>query len=175
MVSSDAELIGLNPLAEQSMNWTRENLSQDDKNYLMNLKLVRQVRDFTIAHATLDSPGGWGYITSKFHALESFGYQYTPVCFIGHTHVPAFYVKTSSVEELSGRILDVESSKKYLINVGSVGQPRDGDPRASYCIYDLGGQRIVNRRVEYDIKSAQEKIIDAGLPDKLADRLSHGQ
>ena len=89
--------------------------------------------------------------------------------------MPAFYVKTSSVEELSGRILDVESSKKYLINVGSVGQPRDGDPRASYCIYDLGGQRIVNRRVEYDIKSAQEKIIDAGLPDKLADRLSHGQ
>ena len=175
VVSSDAELIGLNPLAEQSMNRTRENLSQDDKNYLMNLKLVRQVRDFTIAHATRDSPGGWGYITSKFHALESFGYQYTPVCFIGHTHVPAFYVKTSSVEELSGRILDVESSKKYLINVGSVGQPRDGDPRASYCIYDLGGQRIVNRRVEYDIKSAQEKIIDAGLPDKLADRLSHGQ
>ena len=117
VVSSDAELIGLNPLAEQSMNWTRENLSQDDKNYLMNLKLVRQVRDFTIAHATLDSPGGWGYITSKFHALESFGYQYTPVCFIGHTHVPAFYVKTSSVEELSGRILDVESSKKYCFKI----------------------------------------------------------
>ena len=174
VVSSDTELIGLNPLAEQAMAWTRDNLDQEDKTYLMNLKLVRQVRDFTIAHATLDSPGGWGYVTSKFHALESFGYQYTPVCFIGHTHVPAFYVKTSTVEELSERVLDVENGKKYLINVGSVGQPRDGDPRASYCIYDIGGQRIVNRRVEYDIKSAQDKIISAGLPDKLAERLSCG-
>ena len=72
-------------------------------------------------------------------------------------------------------MLDIENGKKYLINVGSVGQPRDGDPRASYCIYDLGGQRILNRRVEYDIKSAQRKIIDAGLSDKLADRLSHGK
>ncbi|HIG83255.1 MAG: metallophosphoesterase family protein [Verrucomicrobiales bacterium] len=175
MVASDIELVGLNPLAEQSMTWTRENLTQEDKTYLINLKLVRQVRDFTIVHATLDSPEGWGYVTSKFHALESFGYQYTPVCFIGHTHVPAFYIKTSSVEELGGRVLDMENGKKYLINVGSVGQPRDGDPRASYCIYDLGGQRILNRRVEYDIKSAQRKIIDAGLPDKLADRLSHGK
>ena len=175
MVASDIELVGLNPLAEQSMTWTRENLTQEDKTYLINLKLVRQVRDFTIVHATLDSPEGWGYVTSKFHALESFGYQYTPVCFIGHTHVPAFYIKTSSVEELGGRVLDIENGKKYLINVGSVGQPRDGDPRASYCIYDLGGQRILNRRVEYDIKSAQLKIIDAGLPDKLADRLSHGK
>ena len=175
MVASDIELVGLNPLAEQSMTWTRENLTQKDKTYLINLKLVRQVRDFTIVHATLDSPEGWGYVTSKFHALESFGYQYTPVCFIGHTHVPAFYIKTSSVEELGGRVLDIENGKKYLINVGSVGQPRDGDPRASYCIYDLGGQRILNRRVEYDIKSAQRKIIDAGLPDKLADRLSHGK
>lgn len=175
MVASDIELVGLNPLAEQSMTWTRENLTQEDKTYLINLKLVRQVRDFTIVHATLDSPEGWGYVTSKFHALESFGYQYTPVCFIGHTHVPAFYIKTSSVEELGGRVLDIENGKKYLINVGSVGQPRDGDPRASYCIYDLGGQRILNRRVEYDIKSAQRKIIDAGLPDKLADRLSHGK
>ena len=175
MVASDIELVGLNPLAEQSMTWTRENLTQEDKTYLINLKLVRQVRDFTIVPATLDSPGGWGYVTSKFHALESFGYQYTPVCFIGHTHVPAFYIKTSSVEELGGRVLDIENGKKYLINVGSVGQPRDGDPRASYCIYDLGGQRILNRRVEYDIKSAQRKIIDAGLPGKLADRLSHGK
>ena len=171
----DTELVGLNPLAQSSMQWTRDNLDSDQKNYLKGLKLVRNVRDFTIVHATLDSPSSWGYVTSKFDALESLGYQYTPVCFFGHTHVPAFYVKDLRIEEHLGRSIEIEIGKKYQINVGSVGQPRDGDPRSSYCIYDIGARRVVNRRVDYDIKTAQEKILKVGLPDQLAHRLMEGK
>ena len=79
VASSDSELVGLNPLAQHSMQWTRDNLDSEDKLYLRELKLLRQVRDFTIVHATLDSPASWGYVTTKFDALESLGYQYTPV------------------------------------------------------------------------------------------------
>lgn len=173
--SLESDLVGLNPLAEQSMRWTRENLTEDDKDYLRNLKMVRQVRDYTIVHATLDTPSGWGYVTNKFDAMASFSYQYTPVCFFGHTHTPVAYVKGASVEVDRRPVVEIEPGKKFFINVGSVGQPRDGDPRSSYCIYDLGGQRVVNRRLEYDRATAQQKIVDAGLPQMLADRLDLGK
>ena len=173
--SLDTELVGLNPLAQKSMQWTRDNLDLNQKKYLKELKLARHVGDFTIVHATLDSPASWGYVTSKFDALESLGYQYTPVCFFGHTHVPAFYFKDLRMEEHQGKSIKIETGKKYQINVGSVGQPRDGDFRSSYCIYDVDERLIINRRVGYDIKAAQEKILKAGLPEQLAHRLSEGK
>ena len=173
--SLDTELVGLNPLAQKSMQWTRDNLDLNQKKYLKELKLARHVGDFTIVHATLDSPASWGYVTSKFDALESLGYQYTPVCFFGHTHVPAFYFKDLRMEEHQGKSIKIETGKKYQINVGSVGQPRDGDFRSSYCIYDVDECLIINRRVGYDIKTAQEKILKAGLPEQLAHRLAEGK
>ena len=173
--SVDTDLIGLNPLAEKAMQRTREQLSDDDREYLSELKLVRQVRDFTIVHATLDTPSAWGYVTNKFDAMGSFSYQYTPLCFFGHTHTPVFYSKSLSVEVEDRQKVEIEQGKRYFTNVGSVGQPRDGDPRASYCIYDMGGQRMINRRVEYDLKAAQKKIRDAGLPGMLAERLELGK
>ena len=173
--SLDTELVGLNPLAQKSMQWTRDNLDLNQKKYLKELKLARHVGDFTIVHATLDSPASWGYVTSKFDALESLGYQYTPVCFFGHTHVPAFYFKDLRMEEHQGKSIKIETGKKYQINVGSVGQPRDGDFRSSYCIYDVDERLIINRRVGYDIKTAQEKILKAGLPEQLAHRLAEGK
>ena len=173
--SLDTELVGLNPLAQKSMQWTRDNLDLNQKKYLKELKLARHVGDFTIVHATLDSPASWGYVTSKFDALESLGYQYTPVCFFGHTHVPAFYFKDLRMEEHQGKSIKIETGKKYQINVGSVGQPRDGDFRSSSCIYDVDERLIINRRVGYDIKTAQEKILKAGLPEQLAHRLAEGK
>ncbi len=173
--SADTELIGLNPLAEQAMTWTRAHLDAEDKQWLRDLRMVRQVRDFTIVHATLDTPSSWGYITNKFDAMASFSYQYTPVCFFGHTHAPKFYVKSSSVNVHPGLSVDLESGKKYFINVGSVGQPRDGDPRPSYAVYDVSAQRVAIRRIEYDMATAQRKILDAGLPPMLAERLSLGK
>ncbi len=173
--SSDAELNGLNPLARHALEWTRDMLSPEDREWLLNNKLVRQVRDFTIVHATLDTPGAWGYVTNKFDAMASFSYQFTPVCFYGHTHTPKFYVKGDMVDAVDGNELDIEMGKKYFINVGSVGQPRDGDWRSSYAIYDIDKQKVTIHRLEYDLPKAQTKIVQAGLPEMLANRLALGK
>jgi len=166
---------GFNPLAEEAMTWTREQLNTADKEWLRSLRLQRQVRDFTIVHATLDTPHKWGYVFNQLDAAASFSYQHTAVCFIGHTHSPKAYIRDGSVRTLALDVLALQQGKKYLINVGSVGQPRDGDWRSSYCIYDTTTSEIHLRRLEYDIAEAQKAIIAAGLPRKLAERLSVGR
>lgn len=171
----DTSLDGLNPLARHAMEWTRDQLNDEEREFLRNLKLVRQVRDFTIVHATLDTPGSWTYVTNKFDAMASFSYQFTQLCFYGHTHTPRIYAKGDSVEPLEDTSVRLEMGRKYFINVGSTGQPRDGDWRASYAIYDVENQEVSIRRLEYDIQKAQDKIIEAGLPEMLAHRLSLGK
>jgi len=175
MASVTDSLEGFNPLAEEAINWTRAQLTDDDKKWLRELKLVRQVRDFTIVHATLDTPHKWGYVFNQLDAAASFSYQHTQLCFYGHTHAPRAYIRDSSVRTTPLDKLHIEPGKKYFINVGSVGQPRDGDWHASYCIYDPGEQTIELRRLEYDIWTAQDKIVDAKLPQRLADRLALGK
>jgi diadenosine tetraphosphatase ApaH/serine/threonine PP2A family protein phosphatase len=166
---------GFNELAEHAINWTRENLTQADKEWLRDLRLLRQVRDFTIVHATLDTPEQWGYVLNNLDAAASFTYQHTTVCFFGHTHFPIVYVRDAGVRRVRAEQLTIDSSKKYFINAGSVGQPRDGDWRAAYCIYDTEKTVVEQRRVKYDLATAQKKILKAGLPRLLADRLGIGR
>jgi predicted phosphodiesterase len=166
---------GFNPLAEEAMNWTRSQLSSEDKEWLRSLRLQRQVRDFTIVHATLDTPHKWGYVFNQLDAAASFSYQHTSLCFIGHTHSPKAYVRDGSVRSITLDVLQLQLGKKYLINVGSVGQPRDGDWRAAYCIYDTTSNEVHLRRLEYDIVGAQQAILKAELPRKLAERLAVGR
>lgn len=166
---------GFNPLAEEAMHWTREQLGREDKDWLRSLRLQRQVRDFTIVHATLDTPHKWGYVFNQLDAAASFSYQHTTVCFIGHTHTPKAYVRDGSVRTVPLDVLTIQQGKKYLVNVGSVGQPRDGDWRSAYCIYDTNTNEIHLRRLEYDIEGAQRAILDAGLPRRLAERLAVGR
>ncbi len=165
----------LNPLAEEAIDWTRKLLSPEDIAWLRGLRAHRQVLDFTIVHATLDSPLGWQYVTTELDAEASFSYQRTPLCFIGHTHVPKAYIRDGRVRIESFDVLQLKKNEKYLINVGSVGQPRDGDWRAAYCIYDTESSEIYLRRIPYDVESARQAILDAGLPAKLADRLAKGR
>lgn len=166
---------GFNPLAEEAMHWTREQLGREDKDWLRSLRLQRQVRDFTIVHATLDTPHKWGYVFNQLDAAASFSYQHTTVCFIGHTHTPKAYVRDGSVRTVPLDVLTIQQGKKYLVNVGSVGQPRDGDWRSAYCIYDTNTNEIHLRRLEYDIEGAQRAILEAGLPRRLAERLAVGR
>jgi len=166
---------GFNALAEEAIQWTREQLTRDEKEWLRELRLQRQVRDFTIVHATLDTPHKWDYVFNQLDAASSFSYQHTSLCFIGHTHSPKAYVRDGSVRSLPLDILALQQGKKYLINVGSVGQPRDGDWRSAYCIYDTGSNEVELRRVEYDIGTTQKAILAAGLPPRLAERLEHGR
>jgi predicted phosphodiesterase len=173
--ASTSLLEELNPLAQRALLWTRDQLNDDKRQWLRELRLVRQVRDFTVVHATLDSPGSWGYVTNRFDAMASFSYQFTQVCFYGHTHVPRVFEKDDTVRGARGELVELQRGVKYFVNVGSVGQPRDGDWRASYAIYDVQTQTICIRRVEYDIQTAQKKILAAGLPPLLAERLSLGK
>jgi predicted phosphodiesterase len=169
------DLAGFNPLAEEAINWTRRHLTEEDKQYLRDLRFSRQVRDFTIVHATLDTPQKWGYVFNILDASASFNYQFTALCFYGHTHAPRAYVRDTSVHSVNFDKVTIEPGKKYFLNVGSVGQPRDGDWHASYAIYHVDKQYVELRRIEYDIYTAQDKIIAAGLPQRLADRLALGK
>ena len=166
---------GFNDLAEQAISWTRDNLSETNKEWLSELRLTRQVRDFTIVHATLDTPNEWGYVFNNLDAVASFTYQHTTVCFFGHTHVAGAFVRDDGVKRVKTEQLVIEPGKKYFINTGSVGQPRDGDPRAAYCVYDTESNLVEQRRIRYDMPKTQRKIIAAGLPRLLADRLELGR
>ena len=164
-----------NEMAEAAIQWTRDHLTEADKEWLRDLKLQRQVRDFTIVHATLDTPEQWGYVFNNLDAAASFTYQHTPVCFFGHTHVPMAFIRDEGMQRRQIDKLRIEPGNKYFINVGSVGQPRDGDWRAAYCIYHIESNLVEQRRLEYDLETAQNKIIDAGLPRLLAERLALGR
>jgi diadenosine tetraphosphatase ApaH/serine/threonine PP2A family protein phosphatase len=167
---------GFNELAEAAIDWTRAHLSADDKAWLADLRLTRQVGDFTIVHATLDTPGEWGYVFNDLDAIASFTYQHTALCLFGHTHWPtAFVHDDDSVRRIPTEQIVLGQGKKYFINPGSIGQPRDRDWRAAYCVYDTDRQVVEQRRVEYDLETAQRKIRAAGLPERLADRLAYGR
>ncbi|MFM1768469.1 MAG: hypothetical protein RJA22_998 [Verrucomicrobiota bacterium] len=173
--SIEGDLEGFNPHAAEAVNWTRKQLTDDDRKWLRELKYVRLVASFTVVHATLDGPQRWGYVFDRLAAAASLTYQNTGVCFFGHTHVPLAFIRDSAVRGGTYSKFHVEPGKKYFVNVGAVGQPRDGDPRAGYVVYDMNEQTIELRRLEYDIAAAQKKIIEAGLPQRLADRLAVGK
>lgn len=166
---------GFNALAEAAINWTRAHLTNEDKEWLRALPLTQQVHDFTIVHATLDAPDQWGYVFNSLDAVASFANQQTTVCFFGHTHVAGAFVRDDGVKKVKVDRLPIEETKKYFINVGSVGQPRDGDWRAAYCIFHVEKNVVEQRRIKYDLATAQKKIIQAGLPHLLADRLELGR
>jgi diadenosine tetraphosphatase ApaH/serine/threonine PP2A family protein phosphatase len=173
--SMEADLDGFNPHAAEAVEWTREHLSEEDRKWLRDLKYMRLVTSFTIVHATLDSPERWGYVFDKLAAASSFAYQNTPICFFGHTHVPVAFVRDSVVRGGTYSKFKIEPGKKYFINVGSVGQSRDGVPKATYVVYDTIEQSIELRRLDYDMGTTQKKILDAGLPPRLAERLALGR
>ncbi len=174
-VANDECLEDFHPLAANVIDWTRRQLSKDQLQYLKNLRLSRMVDGFTIVHSTLDMPEKWGYVIDTLDADSNFNYQTSSVCFHGHTHVPVVFERQGRVVRTSFTIFNTTLGRKCFVNTGSVGQPRDGDPRASYVIYDPTARRIELRRVEYDIAATQRKIMAAGLPERLARRLEHGK
>ena len=173
--SSEEHLEGFNPAAAEAVNWTRKQLTEDDRQWLRDLKYTRMVTNFTIVHATLDGPQRWGYVFDKLAAAASLTYQNTAVCFFGHTHVPVAFVKDSVVRGGTYSKFKTEAGKKYFVNVGAVGQPRDNNPKCAYVIYDTLDGTIEIRRLDYDIAAAQKKILAAGLPERLAERLAYGR
>jgi len=173
--STETNLEGFNPHAAEAIQWTRQQLTEEDRQWLRDLKYIRLVTSFSIVHATLDGPQRWGYVFDKLAAAASFTYQNTAVCFFGHTHVPVAFIRDSVVRGGTYSKFKIEPGRKYFINVGSVGQSRDGVPKATYVIYDMDEGSIELRRLDYDIAKTQTKIRAAGLPERLAERLALGK
>ncbi len=144
--------------------------------WLRSLPFTHTQMGITLVHSTMDRPENFGYVFDNLQAEANFLNQKTPVCFHGHTHCPMIYEKSmNGVFRIDAQDFALPIGRKYFINVGSVGQPRDGDPRATYVIYDPKERKIRYRRLEYDIEAAQERVRRAGLPERLAARLAIGQ
>ncbi|MBQ6472622.1 MAG: metallophosphoesterase family protein [Victivallales bacterium] len=182
-VGNERDLLGFNPAAALAVKWTRDQLTKDDRRWLAELPYEKQIfrfgmAPFSIVHGTLDSPGMWGYIFNRLSAMASMQFQHNDICFCGHTHMPMYFIKdardTTTCMYQDGEPVKIQPNCKYLFNVGSVGQPRDGDPRAAFAIYRPDEATVELFRLEYDLATTQKKIRDAKLPDRLADRLAIG-
>ncbi|MCM8794826.1 MAG: metallophosphatase family protein [Candidatus Omnitrophica bacterium] len=165
-----------NPQARLAVAWTVTRLSEDQKKFLGSLPLTWRDENVTLVHGSLDQPEEFPYIFDLSEAQASLKLQETLVGFMGHTHLPGFFTaqEASGSYEPAQGIYRLKAGVKVLVNVGSVGQPRDRDPRAAYCLYDSDEKTIEIRRVAYPFERTQEKIRAAGLPGVLADRLAAG-
>ncbi|MFZ2640522.1 MAG: SUMF1/EgtB/PvdO family nonheme iron enzyme [Verrucomicrobiia bacterium] len=176
LASADLSAMSFNPIAAEAIGWTREQLDAGDRKYLANLPLVLHVHGLTLVHSTLDLPQSWGYVFDRLAAASSMSRQTTRVCFFGHTHVPLAFIKEGPVRTEHGwSSMDIKEGCQYFINVGSVGQPRDGNPKTGYVIYDTDAQCVRIKRLDYDIAAVQDKIRRAGLPNKLTGRPISGE
>lgn len=170
---------GFNQVAQAAAEWTRSKLTDENLAYVRQLPEgpVRVAKDLVICHGSpLDEDE---YVFGPDEAERIFGQHPARMTFNGHTHIPMLLAADDeriAANVLQGDALTVEIDprKRYLINPGSVGQPRDRDPRAAYLIYDSATRRIVWRRQEYELEKAQRRILDAGLPQVLAYRLAAG-
>ncbi len=172
-------------LARESIDWTKKILNKEEMSFLSDLPLLAdplnafadqsQCEPFTIVHANLSSPKDWGYVWDIDDAYLSFQLLKTQLCFIGHSHKPIVFTSGQMVDWFIEDTIHLKKDLKYIINVGSVGQPRDGNPQASFAVYDTKAGTVTIHRVDYDISKAQAKIRSAGLPKLLADRLAMGK
>lgn len=160
-------------IAQTSTEWGSQRLSEIDLAWLKSSRISYLADEAIFVHSSPQRPTEWEYILQPRQAETQFlGFEW-PVCFIGHTHQPFVYVKGS--QKFSGQdSLFLNEGRRYLINVGSVGQPRDGDNRASYALYDSETGLVNIRRIPYPIAGAAAKIREAGLPETLAARLHLG-
>ncbi len=165
-----------NPVAAIAAQWTAEQLTAEDKGYLLGLPLTLHESGFTLAHGSPREPI-WEYLLSSEAAQENFSYFETAHCLVGHSHVPLIFELTRNkavYKEFGEGSLKLKE-KRMIINPGGVGQPRDGDPRASYAIYDAEAKAVYHYRVEYDIPATQKKMAERGLPTPLILRLGVGR
>lgn len=167
------ELTDFNPYAAAAARWTTLQLLPEDIKYLDSLPTKLVQGDFTLVHGSPRHPI-WEYLLSPYEAEANFQYFNTQFCLVGHSHIP-FYIEEGGkmLKPLPPRL--PLKKNRLIINPGGVGQPRDGDPRASYIIYDDQEQAIYYFRIPYDVQSTQRRMIELGLPMPLALRLSYGK
>jgi diadenosine tetraphosphatase ApaH/serine/threonine PP2A family protein phosphatase len=166
-----------NSVAAKAIRWTQQNTRKNNLNKLKRLKLTEKIDSILLVHATPRNPAKWNYLFTLNEFEAEFSLFDTQVCFVGHSHIPSavFQDANGYTDFLRENPFPLLKDRKYIINVGSVGQPRDLDPRASYAIYDGNNHSIEIIRLDYNIPLAQQKIVDNGLPEVLAERLLVGR
>ncbi|HXV27942.1 MAG TPA: metallophosphoesterase family protein [bacterium] len=169
----DAELREwFNDEARAAIEWTAEVMKPELKDKILTFPFVRIEKGFTVVHSSLDEPEKFFYVMNFHEAIRSFVKMENPICFIGHTHIPScFCAEDRTAKYMKPGVLQLEEGKRYILNPGSVGQPRDRDPKLSYGIFDEEKKTFEFIRLKYDNKKAADKIRKAGLPRYLADRL----
>jgi diadenosine tetraphosphatase ApaH/serine/threonine PP2A family protein phosphatase len=178
-VTGELDFTWFNPRAKEAVYWTQRTIFQENLEYLKKLPAAMEGNDFQAVHGSLKSPLE-EYITCLVDAIPTFEKMTKKLCFVGHSHSPLFIARTAE-GNYDGRTLNdgdeilVDDYEKVIINVGGVGQPRDGDPRASFGTYNSKTKIFTLHRIEYDIKAVQEKMKSAKLPQSLIDRLSFGK
>jgi Predicted phosphoesterase len=173
------DISDFNPDAAQACRWTTAQLTEEDIDYLQGLPLSLKRGDFTLVHGSPSQPI-WEYLLSVDDACDNFSYFDTKFCLVGHSHVPLIF-EQDKAGNCSGRKIPNggeirlnSESRRLIINPGGVGQPRDGDSRASYAIYDSDTQVIYHYRVDYDISITQKRMREYELPLSLILRLNYG-
>ena len=169
--------MGFNPYAKQAIEWTQNNLSRESVEYMRGLPYIYEDDDICYVHASPLSPADWVYVTELEDALDAFDHFSGRYCFVGHTHTP---VIVASRPMAIPKILDeyeyvIEDTERLLVNVGSVGQPRDRDPRSCWCLLDSETKCVRLIRVGYDIAETQNRMRKAGMPNFLIERLGVGR
>jgi len=168
-----------NRVAATAIRWTVEALDDGGRAVLQALEPRRESLAGLLVHGSVVDPAA-EYVVNTGDAAVSFEADPFEICFFGHTHLPVVFWTDGGTHVnrrglVDARALQLEPGTRYMLNPGSVGQPRDGDPRASYMLFDTEGRAATVHRVEYAIQTAQRKIRDAGLPEVLADRLAVGR
>jgi predicted phosphodiesterase len=166
-----------NQYAREAIEWTKDKLNEDNFQILSDYVMDNRFQIFHMVHSTPKDPQSWDYIFDLDEAEENFGFFQALVCLVGHSHRP-FIIKKYNDKHCflhEDNSVKIEGEFKYLINIGAVGQPRDGDNRACYLIYDDEGKVARLKRVSYDIKKTQNKMKKAKLPQFLIERLYYGR
>jgi predicted phosphodiesterase len=171
-----AWLESFNPEAAAAARWTANVLARENVEYLRALPFSVPWRGARLVHGSPAEPAAWNYVFTPAEALHEMAACPEPVCFVGHSHVPGTFeledrrARYTRAEQIAGR-----RERRYLIVVPSVGQPRDGDPRAGYLVWDDQAWTFEHVRLDYDIAGAVRRIVDAGLPRALGERLRVGE
>jgi diadenosine tetraphosphatase ApaH/serine/threonine PP2A family protein phosphatase len=170
----------MNAEAQAAIDWTRTRLSPAQRHFLADLPLIREEEDRLYVHSEASAPARWRYVQSAADAARSMIATKAQITFCGHIHQPQLYsmsvtAKMTSFVPTSNMPVPLMKGRQWLAVAGSVGQPRDGDPAASFVTFDTKRREITYRRVPYDVEAAAKRIRDNGLPTWLADRLLVGR
>ncbi|UCD93997.1 MAG: metallophosphoesterase family protein [Candidatus Zixiibacteriota bacterium] len=165
-----------NQLAQASMDWTMAQIKNKTVRIMADFELEAVFLDYYLVHSSPTDPDKWRYILNPEQAVHHFDNFTQSVCFIGHSHYPTYFELDPEgwIAQRIKNVIECVEDRKYIINIGSVGQPRDNDPRACYVIVNTEKNEIEYRRVEYDVEKTQEKMRKAKLPDFLIERLTIG-